>query len=476
MPRLRLPLLLYSYIATELLAPFFASAAILYCVFFLVRLMPILEEVLALRIGIGDFIRLFTYLSPHMLLYVLPMASMTGVIIGFTRMTTEREILALKACGVSIYQLALPVILVAAAITGITLLFSVHLVPAGKVAMRQLMFQLAREKIDRGIEAGTFTEALGNLVIYVDRVDRDRQWHGVYVSDMRGRKQPMITMARGGHMEADVERMLVTVVLEDGTLHHADGPDSQVIRFQRYLLQIPVKTPGGFKSVKQGKGSMTLPQLRDASKQAGPETRQGIRYLMELHKRLTLPVGCFILSLLGVPLGLQAAPGKRAIGIPLGLFFFIFYYILFTTGSNLVENRKLPLVFGMWMANGVLALITIYLFFRTEQEKSLVPEPVQNLFFTLWRRFMDPAKRKLVQLFARHIRGRRPTPRGRAAQDTHLLIHADPQRRIFHLPRCAFYHDRRCTIHFKDIQVAQRAGFAPCPFCQSLQAKEQKDM
>ncbi|BCO09118.1 hypothetical protein GF1_14940 [Desulfolithobacter dissulfuricans] len=474
MPRLRLPLLLYSYIATELLAPFFASAAILYCVFFLVRLMPILEEVLALRIGFGDFVRLFTYLSPHMLLYVLPMASMTGVIIGFTRMTTEREILALKACGVSIYQLVLPVVLVAAAITGITLLFSVHLVPAGKVAMRQLMFQLAREKIDRGIEAGTFTEALGNLVIYVDSVDRDRQWHGVYVSDMRGRKQPMITMARGGHMEADVERMLVTVVLEDGTLHHASGPDSQVIRFQRYLLQIPVGTPGGFKSVKQGKGSMTTAELRDASKQAGPGTRQGIRYLVELHKRLTLPVGCFILSLLGVPLGLQAVPGKRAIGIPLGLGFFIFYYILFTTGTNLVENLKLPLMVGMWMANGILALTTIYLFYRTEQEKSLVPEPMQDLFFTLCRRYLDPAGRVLGQLFARHIQGRRPSPQGGAAQEMSLLIHADPHRRIFHLPRCALYHDQRCTIHFKDIEVAKKAGFVPCPFCRNLLENERK--
>ena len=54
--RLRPPLLLYSHIANELLAPFFASFLILYGVFFLIRLIPLLEVVLALRIGLGDFL------------------------------------------------------------------------------------------------------------------------------------------------------------------------------------------------------------------------------------------------------------------------------------------------------------------------------------------------------------------------------------------------------------------------------------
>ncbi|MCW5210283.1 LptF/LptG family permease, partial [Desulfobulbus sp. N3] len=64
---------------------------------FLIRLIPLLEIVLELGINLPDFIRLFSYIFPHMLLYVIPMASMAGVIIGFTRLTNEREILALKA-------------------------------------------------------------------------------------------------------------------------------------------------------------------------------------------------------------------------------------------------------------------------------------------------------------------------------------------------------------------------------------------
>jgi lipopolysaccharide export system permease protein len=344
------PQLLYSYLATELLAPFFASFLILYGVFFLVRLIPLLEVVLELRINFADFIRLFSYIFPHMLLCVIPMASMTGVIIGFTRLTNDREILALKACGISLRQMLPPVVLVAAVIAGLTGYFSVHLIPAGEVAMRQLMFQLAKEKIDRGIKEKKFTEALGDLVVYVDRIDEKQRWTGVYVSDMRNRKQPIITMAKNGHMVADVQQMAVTIVLNNGTLHNTDGLDSQIIHFSRYQLQIPLKPPtriDGDDVTKIGKGAMSQEQLLSTARSYGENTKKGVLYLAEYHHRLVLPVGCFILSLLGLPLGLQAGPGRKAAGIPMGLGFFVLYYVAFTIFRVLAEEMTLPLVFGM---------------------------------------------------------------------------------------------------------------------------------
>ena len=67
-----LPLLLYSYIANEILAPFFASFIILYSIFFLIRLVPLLDIVLDLKIGLANFIRMFFYIFPHMLIFVFP--------------------------------------------------------------------------------------------------------------------------------------------------------------------------------------------------------------------------------------------------------------------------------------------------------------------------------------------------------------------------------------------------------------------
>jgi len=477
MPRFRPPLLLYSYIASELLAPFFASFLILYGVFFLVRLIPLLDVVLGLGIGFADFIRLFSYIFPHMLLYVIPMASMTGVIIAFTRLTNDREILAFKACGISLRQMLPAVIMVTGSIALLTGFFSIRLIPAGEVAMRQLMFQLAKEKIDKGIKEKQFTEALGDLVVYVDRIDEQEQWHGVYVSDMRNRKQPIITMAESGHMQAEVNRMLVTIVLNNGTLHNTDGLDNQVIRFKRYQLQIPLKPPtriDGDDVTVLDRGAMTQAQLITASKNPRETPKGRIRYLTEYHHRLVLPVGCFILSLLGMPLGLQAKPGKKAIGIPMGLALFVLYYIVYTVAQVLVEDMAIPLVPGMWAPNVLFLLLTIYVFYRTENEQAILPAIVEDWLSLFMERCVSPVSSRirslLKRIFSRRRRQARQQTQKGPARD--LLIHANGQSMVYHQPGCEHYNCTECTISFISAEIAEQAGFSPCPLCRNLAGKE----
>lgn len=471
--RPRLPLLLYSYIASEMLAPFFASFVILYSVFFLVRLIPLLEIVLSLRIGLADFIRLFSYIFPHMLLYVIPMASMAGVIIGFTRLTNDREILALKACGTSLRHILPPLILVAASIAILTGFFSIRLIPAGEQGMKQLMFQLAKEKIDKGLKEKAFTEALGDLVVYVDEIDDQEKWHGVYVSDMRNREQPIITMAKSGYMEAEIDKMMVTIVLNDGTLHNTDGFDNQTIRFNRYQLQIPLRPPtriDGDDVTQISKGSMTQRQLLEVAKEYGPKTRRGVVYLTEYHHRLVLPVGCFILSLLGLPLGMQAGPGRKAVGVPLGLGLFVAYYVAFTTCRVLCEDGILPLVFGMWLPNIIFFLLAIYMFWRVNREKPLIPERIQAVLSMVYDRFLQPVFFFLYQFCKRLISRRKSLFRSSKPTDEHLdlQIKGNAVSHVFHLPECEHYNCKNCTIEFKDVAIARESGFEPCGYCKTL--------
>ncbi|PIE59222.1 MAG: LPS export ABC transporter permease LptF [Desulfobulbus propionicus] len=468
MRTIRLPLLLYSYIAAELLAPFFASFIILYSVFFLVRLIPLLEVVLDLRIGMADFIRLFSYIFPHMLLYVIPMASMTGVIIGFTRLTNDREVLALKACGISLVKMLPVVIVIAAAIATLTGFFSLYLIPAGDQGIKLLMFRLAKEKIDKGLQEQRFTEALGDLVVYVDEIDQNDHWHGVYVSDMRNREQPIITVAKKGRMHAQSKKMVVTITLEDGTLHNAEDEDNQVIKFKRYQLEIPLRPPtrvDGNDVTQIDKGSMNQQQLLDAAAKFGPNSEHGLAYMIEFHRRLALPVGGFILSLLGLPLGLQAGPGKRAAGIPLGLAFFVMYYIAITTFRVMVEDKEFPLVLGMWMPNILFLLMTVYVFFRVEREKPLLPEHIRNASGFLYDRYLSFLVQSAQMLLAALLSRRKATTVGPKFEESHDRVKANAVTLEYHLPSCSQYNSPQCTITFLSPEIADASEFKPCPYC-----------
>ena len=484
-PITRFPKLLYSYLATETLAPFFASVIIMNSVFFLVKLIPFLNVVLELEIGFVDFVRLFLYLFPNMFLYSIPMAAMMGVIISFTRLSADTEILAFKASGISLYQMIPPVLLVSAAIALLTGYFSTVLIPKSEIAMKQLMFQVAKEKIDKGIKEHQFTEALGDLVVYVESIDKESgQWKNVWVSDMRGQVNPIITMAQSGAMTAQIDKMLVTIILRNGSLHRPDAVRSQIISFDKYTINIPLQPPtvlGGEDVTRISSKSMTMTQLQDSASAVGRDTPAGRKMLEQYHKRLVLPIGCFVLSLLGMPLGLQAGPGKKAAGIPLGLAFFILYYILFTVGKTLSEDSTLPVALSMWLPNGIFLIITLYFVRQAAIERPVIPDSIKNILASLFDRYLSPSLQKCKRVFSKKesstaLKNAPSLPSPKKQQNptegakylTEGTVHGNIRSHVFHLPGCEFYYCKNCTIEFKNIKVAKESGFEPCRFCTTL--------
>ena len=357
-----LPFVLYTYLAAEILAPTFAAFIILSCVLFLGKIIPLLDILLDFGVNFPDFIRLSAYIAPQLSLFSMPMACMMGVIIGLTRLGTDGEIMALKACGIGSYRMLPPVLIIALTAALLTGLITVHLLPDSKIARQQLLFQLAKQKIDKGMREKQFSDAIGNVVLYADRIDEDTgAWHGVYVTDMRDKKNPIVVMARHGNLTANIEKMLLSLVLEDGSLHRVQDDITQTIRFDNYLLNLSLPNPTGVPVQKTDKGKLSLAQLQQQARAADilPEKRAAL--LMEYHKRLTLPVGCFILTLLGFPLGFLSGPGQRSAGLPLGLCLFIAYYVLTTAAKAVGESLILPVTPAIWAPNIVFSLLMFYL-------------------------------------------------------------------------------------------------------------------
>ena len=485
----RPPLLLYSYLTAEILAPFFASVLIINSVFFLVKLIPFLNVVLDFNIGFADFIRLFSYLFPNMFLYSVPLAAMMGMIIAFSRLASDGEILAFKASGISLYTILPPVIMVSLAIAGVTGYFSVKLIPAGEIAMKQLLFQLAKEKIDKGIREHSFTEALGDVVVYVQSIDKTTgHWQNVWVSDMRDQAIPSITMAKSGSMTGDTRNMQVTIILEDGSLNRPDGAYTQTVTFDRYQIDIPLRIPSiidGTDITRQSSSSMTMEQLQLAASHLGRDSSEGRDKLVHYHKRLVLPVGCFILSLLALPFGLQARAGRSAIGIPFGLGSFVLYYVLFTIGKNIAEESSLPVGIAMWFPNLIFLVVTLILLRQTANEKPIIPRALTIAWVALIARPLPPFMtrvRLLMHLPPQKIppsiapeEYRPEQPAAELPGGGHLTagtIHGNVKTRACHLPGCASYSCLDCTVEFKDMEIARQAGFTPCPACTNLLKKQ----
>jgi len=452
-----------------MLAPFFASFLIINGVFFLAKLIPFLNFVLELNISFPDFVRLFSYIFPNIFLYSIPMAAMMGVTIGFARLSSDSEILALKANGISIYQILPPVIIVAALIALLTSFVSIKLIPLSAVSIKQLSYQLLKEKISNGIKEHKFTEALGDVVVYVDKIDKSTgEWIDVWVSDMRGVDNPIVTMASTGKMDSSLQNMMVSIVLRNGSLHKPGNDNAQIVQFDQYLINIPLQLPET-RNTRFKRTNLPMRELLEQAEQAN-DIEQKRNLLIEFHKRLVLPVGCLMISLIGLPLGLQARPGKKAIGIQAGLAIFILYYVFFTFGKDLADKGILPVWLAMWSPNALFSVLAIFWIIRVSNEQTLVPQIIavffRNLLAVVWSPLKVIYQTSLLRL--RRAKNTDLYERTSGVSNTRTTIKGNAQSMEFHLPACENYNCENCTLEFKDIHVARDAGFEPCTICKTL--------
>jgi lipopolysaccharide export system permease protein len=398
------------------------------------------------------------------------MSAMMGITIGFARLSSDSEVLALKASGISIYQILPPVIIVAALIALLTSYFSIKLIPLSEVSMKQLTYQLLKEKINEGIKEHVFTEALGEVVVYIDKIDKATgEWQNVWVSDTRGADNPTITMASTGSMTSNISNMMVSIALRDGSLHRPGNENAQIVEFEKYQINIPLKPPTG-KATTLKKTALSMKELYEEAQLAKVDENRR-KYLIEAHKRLVLPVGCLIISLIGLPLGLQARPGKRAVGIQAGLAIFVLYYIFFTFGKTLAEEGVVPVPLAMWAPNTLFFILTIFWVVRVANEKPLIPVRITLYQEKMVGQFTMQITRLAKTLMKRLTKGAVESL-GEEAQNGQELpdnaIKGNAKSRVFHVPSCEYYNCKNCTLSFKDIDVALDAGFEPCRFCEDL--------
>jgi lipopolysaccharide export system permease protein len=378
-----MPLLLYAYLTAEILGPFFASLLIINAILFLGKLSSLLDIIFGFGIGFDDFSRISIYLFPNLLLFSIPMASTLAVIIAFTRMTGDNEILALKAAGISFYHLLVPVIIVALFTTGLTALASTMLFPQSNVALKQILSQLTREKIEQGVQAKEFSDSIKDVVVYVDQINKQTgQWQGVFISDQRDRQTPLTIIAQSGSLNADLDKMTVNLLLSNGTIHRNGDAVSQTIHFGNYNLQLPL-TPGAPRQNGKKKElspaelltrAAELKNISDTTQDPNRKTHLlgvSISLIIEFHKRFALPLGCLILTILALPLALQSKPGRSKAGLPLGLFFFFIYYIMLSFAKSIAETSGLPIGPVMWSPNLIFGILTLLILRTAARENSI---------------------------------------------------------------------------------------------------------
>jgi LPS export ABC transporter permease LptF/LPS export ABC transporter permease LptG len=301
-------------------------------------------------------------LLPTVLIFTIPMAVLCGTIIGLGRMSSDSELIAMRAAGISPWRTLWPALVVGLIATGAAGYLNLVEAPRSQQQLRAVALRSALYKLDSPVEPRTFANDFPGYVIYVRDGDKTHgQWGRVFIQTQESDRSTDLITARAGRIDSSSEKS--ELVLQDAMKTKVPAPDA---RDQSYAVDrletLRYTFPTGRASIMaklqkpdQNPDEMGFATLRQyIAESKGVEHRDAA---IIFHKRLNFSLAPFVFSLFGSALALRMRRGSRGYGVLLSLVILIAYYLLTLAGDQAARAGSIPPIVGSWLATASILIV-----------------------------------------------------------------------------------------------------------------------
>jgi len=322
-------------------------------------------------------------LLPGVLVFSIPLATLAGIIVGFSRMGSDSEIVAMRAAGVGSWTMIWPALLIGLLCTGVTTYLHLKEAPEAARDLERIALQGMLAKLESPVEPRTFN-TLPGYVIYVRDGNKDLgTWGRVFIFGQEDQATKVYT-ARSGRIDSsgDQSELVLTDVLittfssatAEAKADQSDprsitgaGEGSYVVE-RSEQLRFSINT-GRTEVVQRindrdtNADAMDWSDLRERVVSGSvDEQREAVRVL---NRRTALSLAPLVFSLLGAILGLRIRRGGKSVGVLVTIIVVIFYYLLSLLGESLARAGTMSPYIGPWLATiFILSLSLLFLFVK----------------------------------------------------------------------------------------------------------------
>jgi len=358
-----------------MLAPFFLCLVVLTSTALLTKTIKLIGLIVGHGLGMGFAFWFIASLLPSFLIYTIPISFLVAVLITFTRLSSDSEFIAMKALGLNLFTITRPILVFAFFVFSMTLAFTLYIYPWGNITLKRLLIEGASQGLASGIKEKTFYDSLSDLVIYVDHVSQETgELEGVFIARKNPSGKSDIFVAERAAIGGGGTKSSLYIKLEQGTSQREDrGKDSyHVANFSKYTLDLNPSSPGPGLIARSNR-ELYPHEMVERIKEINARGGFTPPYVMDLHKRFTLPASVFIFGLIGATLGIQGIRTSRLTGFSLALGVILLYYVLSTALEGLGETGVINPVAAVWGSNIITGVIAFYIFYMKSKDRELIP-------------------------------------------------------------------------------------------------------
>ncbi|HUS06073.1 MAG TPA: LptF/LptG family permease [Bryobacteraceae bacterium] len=360
-----LPQLIDTYILTNFLFYLFLLLASFVMMANVYNFFELLSDIVRNRIPMGVVGRYLFFLTPQLVYLTTPVSVLVAVLVTFGVLSKNNEVTAFKACGVSLYRLAIPVLLASAVLSVLLFAFDHYLLPHANLIQDALRNQIKGRPVQTYLRPDRkWIFGQGSRIFYYKYLE---QADGVMVGPQVYELDPT-TFQLKKHISAERARWepaLQTWVFQNGWAREI-GSQLNLHSFQGKTATFPElqEPPGYFMKEAYQDKQMNFVQLAryiDELRQSGFDT---VRLQVQFHKKFAVPLFALIMAMISVPFAflVGARGAMAAVGVSFGIA--IAYFSVSQLFEQIGNVNQLPAVLAAWSPDAVFSLAGLYLLAR----------------------------------------------------------------------------------------------------------------
>ncbi|BAI75821.1 predicted permease (plasmid) [Azospirillum sp. B510] len=300
---------LQRYLFRNLLIATLYSTAGLTLTIWLSQSLRLIEIVVSAGAPMGMFLWLLLLTVPTFLGVVLPLALVGAILFTYNKMTTDSELVVMRAAGVGPFSLSTPALVLAVAVMAIVLVLNVWITPAAHRELVRMEYAVRSDYSQLFLREGVFNEVGDRFSVFLRDRDSDGNLHKVLIHDGRQPDKPVTIMGDRALMQTGADG--TRFVVYDGNRQELDRKTNRLSQlfFERYAVDLKAVAPQAADRWPDARERSTEDLMSGNVPAQDDRMRRGL--IAELHHRFSSPLLALTFALVALSALLSGEFNRR---------------------------------------------------------------------------------------------------------------------------------------------------------------------
>lgn len=354
------------YLLKQFLQTLFFGLLAFTLMFIIIDMMENLDDFIDQNVPNNLIIEYYLVFAPEMIRLMTPIAVLLSSLFTAGKMSSQNELTAIRASGVSIYRFMLPFLAMAFLISILTIFFGGYVVPE---ANKQKVF-IEQTYMKKGIEQtgnNIFFQDTRTRIVSISFYDAlSNQAHRISIQEFDPNDvTEMVSRIEASRMSYDSTS--ASWILTKGIERRFLGKREIANRFDSLKIGYLNFKPDDVVKKQMKPEEMTLTELRHFANEQQSTGTDPTRILIEYHSRIAFAFASFVVVLFGLPLSANKRRGGLALQFGINILITFVYLVFMQISQAFGKNGVMNPILTSWFANIFFLIAAIVNLIRVEK-------------------------------------------------------------------------------------------------------------